>query len=290
MSTDSNISAPTLFLDVNGYSLRVSSFRSWPGPAAAVPSALRRDPRQLGPCHHGPTRCGSGSYPLRLCRCRAVGRQSRVGDDWYGATGPRFLEGLRGHQVRRSRVSLGGMVAQQVAQDNSSIFRRMILVGTAPRGGEDIMHLEKPSLARYIGDPQFSGYARLQKIFFAPTESSQKAGADFVWRLTQRKEDLEPAAGGEVMKAQIMAFRDWEHFEGDRFANLKRIRTPALVINGIHDEMIPVRNSYWLGENLPNAVLLTYPDSGHGSIFQFHESFTRHADAFLSSRSQSAVY
>ena len=42
---------------------------------------------------------------------------------------------------------LGGMVALQMVQDRPSIFRRIILVGTAPRGGEDIMHLEKPSLA-----------------------------------------------------------------------------------------------------------------------------------------------
>ncbi len=27
------------------------------------------------------------------------------------------------------------------------------------------------------------------------------------------------------------------------------------------DHAIPVRNSYWLSENLPNAVLLTNPDS-----------------------------
>jgi hypothetical protein len=40
--------------------------------------------------------------------------------------------------------------------------------------------------------------------------------------------------------------------EIDRFANLKGSRTPALVVNGIYDEMIPIRNSYWLGENLPN--------------------------------------
>src|ERR1700731_4395626 len=45
--------------------------------------------------------------------------------------------------------SLGGMIAQQMAQDRPSIFRRMILVATAPRGGEDIMHLEKPTLARF---------------------------------------------------------------------------------------------------------------------------------------------
>jgi hypothetical protein len=30
--------------------------------------------------------------------------------------------------------------------------------------------------------------------------------------------------------------------------------------------MIPVRNSYMLSEHLPNAMLLTYPDAGHGSL------------------------
>ena len=37
--------------------------------------------------------------------------------------------------------SLGGMVAQQMVLDHPTVFRRVILVGTAPRGGEDIMHL-----------------------------------------------------------------------------------------------------------------------------------------------------
>jgi hypothetical protein len=56
--------------------------------------------------------------------------------------------------------------------------------------------------------------------------------------------------------------------------------------------MVPVRNSYWLSdyENLPNAVLLTYPDAGHGSLFQFHESFTRQAAAFLGSSSDFAPH
>ena len=34
----------------------------------------------------------------------------------------------------------------------------------------------------------------------------------------------------------------------------------------------------------------TYPDSGHGSLFQFHESFTRQAAAFLASDSPFAPY
>ena len=109
------------------------------------------------------------------------------------------------------------------------------------------MRLEKPRLAKYIGDAKLRGYAVLPKIFFALTESSQAAGEAFIGRLAKRKEDLEPASGPEVAAAQIAA-------------------------------------------NLPNAVLLTYPDSGHGSLFQFHDSFTRQATAFLASDSPFAPY
>jgi pimeloyl-ACP methyl ester carboxylesterase len=182
------------------------------------------------------------------------------------------------------------MVAQQMALERPSIFRRMILVGTAPRGGEDIMHLEKPRLARYLADPKLQGYAVLTKLFFDLTKSSQAAGEAFISRLTQRKEDLDPPSGPDVAAAQMAAFREWERFTGTRFADLQCIPQPTLVVNGIHDEMIPVRNSYWLSENLPNAVLLTYPDSGHGSLFQFHDSFTRQAAAFLASDSPLAPY
>lgn len=201
-----------------------------------------------------------------------------------------FLDALAIDSCDVLGFSLGGMVAQRMVQETPSIFRKMILVGTAPRGGEDIMHLEKPSLAKYLQDPTLQGYAVLQKIFFAPTEPSQAAGEAFVQRLSLRKDDLEPPSGPDVAQAQRAAFTDWEHFTGERFADLKSIRQPTLVINGVRDEMIPVSNSYRLSENLPNAVLMTYPDSGHGSLFQFHDSFTRQVEAFLASDSAYAPY
>jgi pimeloyl-ACP methyl ester carboxylesterase len=186
--------------------------------------------------------------------------------------------------------SLGGVIAQQMALDNSKMFRKMILVGTAPRGGDDIMHLDKPTLAKHLQDPKLKGYEVLQKIFFPPTETSQAAGKEFIGRLTQRQQDREPISGPEVAKAQIAAFREWEQYKGRRFADLKRIQQPTLVVNGVHDEMIPVSNSYYLSENLPNAVLLIYPDAGHGSLFQWHDSFTRQARAFLASDSPFAPF
>src|SRR5436309_8662730 len=65
-----------------------------------------------------------------------------------------FLDGLGLTSCDVLGFSLGGMVAQQMVESRPSIFRKMILVGTGPRGGEDIMHLEKPSLAKYLADPK----------------------------------------------------------------------------------------------------------------------------------------
>ncbi|HZS60664.1 MAG TPA: alpha/beta hydrolase [Gemmatimonadaceae bacterium] len=192
-----------------------------------------------------------------------------------------FVSALGLEQCDILGFSLGGMIAQQMVLDQPSIGRRLILVGTAPRGGEDIMHLEKPSLAKYLQDPSYKGYPVLQKIFFAPTDTSQAAGAAFITRLARRIEDRDTPSGPQVAQAQMAAFREWERYNGERFADLRKIQHPTLVVNGVHDEMIPVRNSYWLEDNLPNATLIVYPNAGHGSLFQYHEAFAGQAAEFL---------
>jgi pimeloyl-ACP methyl ester carboxylesterase len=288
--TASNTTAPTQFLQVTGHSYAYRRF----GHGAALPLLCLQhftgtldnwDPAVTDPL-------ASGREVILLDNA-GIGRSTGdVPETIAGMAGHAvaFLDGLGIETCDVVGYSLGGMVALQMVQDRPSIFRRMILVGTAPRGGEDIMHLEKPSLAKRIQDPTNRGYDVLKTIFFTSSPASQAAGEAFIRRISQRRDDRDPVSGPKVANAQIAAFREWEGFKGQRFAELRAIRHPTLVLNGVHDEMIPVPNSYRLSENLPNAVLLTYPDAGHGSLFQYPDSFTRHAAAFLSSDSESAAF
>ena len=66
------------------------------------------------------------------------------------------------------------------------------------------------------------------------------------------------------------------------FAPRIEIKQPTLVVNGSDDVIIDTINSYILQQNLPNAQLVIYPDSAHGSLYQYPELFVRHVSMFLS--------
>ena len=83
------------------------------------------------------------------------------------------------------------------------------------------------------------------------------------------------------MAAQRAAITEWRQTRGERFAELKAITQSTLVVNGHNDIMVPTINSFTLSQKIPNAQLIIYPDSGHGSLFQFPELFVSHGRIFL---------
>jgi pimeloyl-ACP methyl ester carboxylesterase len=53
------------------------------------------------------------------------------------------------------------------------------------------------------------------------------------------------------------------------------------VVNGSNDIVVATINSYILQQNLPDAELILFPDSNHGSHFQFTDQFVDYVTAFV---------
>ena len=85
------------------------------------------------------------------------------------------------------------------------------------------------------------------------------------------------------MQAQIAGILDWREPRGERYAELRSITQPTLVVSGSHDIMAPTINSCILAQHIPNAELVIYPDSGHGALFQYAPLFVGQAAQFLDS-------
>jgi pimeloyl-ACP methyl ester carboxylesterase len=194
-----------------------------------------------------------------------------------------FIEALGLKQVDLLGFSIGGMVAQQIVVDRPGLVRKLILVGTAPRNhdaGDGQGHIT-PETARIFGAAYSPPENLWLKVFFTDSENSQAAGREFLKRYLSRTENCDAAVNEEVAPAQIAAVGQWGAHPGERFAYLKDIKQPTLVVSGTHDVIVYTVNSLHLVQNLPNAKLILYPDANHGSWYENHEDFVFETNRFL---------
>ena len=193
-----------------------------------------------------------------------------------------FIRGLDLGVVDLLGFSIGGCVAQAVALHHGEVARRLVLVGTIPRGGE--LQDRHPEVSSIAGHPEPT-MADFLFLFFEPCEASQEAGRAFWERRHQRTIDVDPPSSMQTATAQRAALTEWAQPAGERFADLSTISQPTLVVNGNHDIMLPTINSFILSQRLPKAGLVIYPDSGHGSLFQYPRLFVDHVSRFLDGES-----
>ena len=194
-----------------------------------------------------------------------------------------FIDVLGLKQIDLLGFSIGGMVAQQIVVDRPELVRKLILIGTAPRNhdaGDGQGHIT-PETAAIFGAAYNPPENLWLKVFFTDSEASQAAGRAFLKRYLSRTENRDAPIDEKVAPAQIAAVGDWGSRPGERFAYLKNIHQPTLVVSGNHDVIVYTVNSLHLVQNLPNARLILYPDSNHGSWYQNHEEFVFEANRFL---------
>jgi pimeloyl-ACP methyl ester carboxylesterase len=188
-----------------------------------------------------------------------------------------FIEGLDLPIIDLLGHSMGGEVAQMIAVQQPELVRRLVLVGTGPRGGV----LQASEVAALFAKRDQLGDDMWLPIMFSPSQKSQAAGRAFLDRIHARTEDRDVLVGAETIAAHRAAAREWGRPAEGSFDYLTRIAQPTLVVNGNNDVVIPTINSYTLYQHLPNAELMLLPDANHGAHFQYPALFARRAIDFL---------
>jgi pimeloyl-ACP methyl ester carboxylesterase len=281
-STDSHLTAPTRFVTANGTRFAYRRFGSGTGTPLVLLQHFRG-----GMDHWDPAVTDGLAANRSVILFNNTGVASSSGQtpntvEAQADDAATFIEAMRLPQVDVLGFSVGGYVAQSLTLRHRDLVRRLVLVGTKPRAGDD---KDRHPDVNTVGTRNATVTLEdIQFLFFAPSPASQAASESYWARRLQRVVDTDPPTSKQTMQAQIEAIVDWALPHGEPLAELATITQPTLVVNGNHDIMVPAVNSYVLAQHIPNAELIIYPDSGHGSLFQYPDLFVTHAARFLDAR------
>lgn len=189
-----------------------------------------------------------------------------------------FVLALGLTQIDLLGFSIGGMQAQDVVLRHPEIVRKLLLLGTGPRGGT--FGTDKrvvPTAMR--PEPVVDDFLFL---FFGRSSAAERAGRDF-WERRHQRADQDTPSSPEAMQAQMEANMEWlaPVDPAAPLAHLSAITQPTFILNGTDDVMIPTINAFNMAQVIPNAQLILYSDAGHGAQFQYPERFLGHAIQFL---------
>ena len=193
-----------------------------------------------------------------------------------GANAIAFIRALGLSKVDVLGFSIGGMVAQEIALQAPDLVRKLILVGTGPRGADMSTSKSSEIFAGTYDPPEHLWLA----VHFSPSAASRAAGLAFLDRKLKRMDrdvEVSDTAAGRQLEAVGAYIAGGKSAQG----SLAELRLPTLIVQGNSDVIIPTINSYILQQELPNAQLIIYPDANHGSFYQYHDLFVAHATLFL---------
>jgi pimeloyl-ACP methyl ester carboxylesterase len=171
--------------------------------------------------------------------------------------------------------SLGGFISQTMADFRPDLLRKIVLVGTAPQGAKALHSFHQLTAKAFALEPT-EGFLY---IFATTSESSRNKLKAAQGRLLERTVDRDKPATIPAIQAQIKALTRWG--TDPTTIDLTKITQPVLVVQGSNDIMMDSDASFELYKQITNSMLIYYPDSAHGSLFQYPELFVDQVNSFL---------
>ena len=185
---------------------------------------------------------------------RFVIRYDATGDSVAAMTADalRVLGDRRAHLVG---LSLGGIVAQQLALDHPDRVLSLTLLATTP-GGED---LPGPEAGLFDHEPEVPDWSDRDAVVTYLVEAERAYSPRFDEQAAREYAER-VADDPTTVKTFIESPFEWGEPSRPR---LHELRTPTLVIHGTDDPMFPLAHGETLAAEIDGATLLVLPETGH---------------------------
>ncbi len=171
-------------------------------------------------------------------------------------------------------VSLGGMIAQELALRHPGRVERLVLACTSP-GGKAAVRPTDEALSAFIRSPDGSPEEELRRMIpFLYTDRFAREHPDEIDAFVARRllHPMSPEGHAAQLAAAI------GHAAGD---GLSAVRARTLVIAGTGDRLVPPANSERIASLIPGARLVLLPGAPHRLFAENAEAFNREVLSFL---------
>jgi len=149
-------------------------------------------------------------------------------------------------------ISMGGLMAQEIALAEPERVRSLCLLATHPGIAHAVFNPEAMAMLGNRGELTAQQAAESSIPFnYAPSTPRDRIEEDWAVRLPL-------AATNKGYLAQLTGTSQWDGYD-----RLGRITTPTLVLHGELDALVPPANGRILAERIPGAELVTVPQANH---------------------------
>ena len=186
-------------------------------------------------------------------------------------------------------LSMGGMIAQELALRHPQRVDRLVLAATFPRPDDHQRAVQKNILDALGGSVSDTGVVSIDTANVNPLSFFQQLlplvfTPEFI--NTQLMQLMQMFSGAlqygfdlNAIMAQAAAIQ--AHDTVDR---LSQISAPTMVLHGDADRLIPPNNGEFLARHIPHAKLVKLANGSHGFNFEQRDAFNTAVLDFLAGR------
>jgi pimeloyl-ACP methyl ester carboxylesterase len=181
--------------------------------------------------------------------------------------------------------SMGGMISLTLTLRNPKLVERLVLLGPTISGHlsmyislfvAPLTFLERFRILSVLVSTLEPHFIRITDALTRPASFAERTG------ITEKdykriRSDIRRPGQGRVRAECYRAMR-----ENDLRGKLRGITVPALVLWGMEDNTVPLRDASVVADEMPEADLRVLPKAGHWPQFEAPELTERYVRGFLS--------